>query len=212
MKTFYLDTSSSYLFAGISVDKKIKNEVKLKLDKELSSFTLPQIKELFTSCNMDPKDIDKIMVVNGPGSFTGIRIGVTIAKIYAYSMKKKIVPLSSLKAMAILKDTSYDYIVPMIDARRGYVFGAIYDKEGTAILKEQYIKRSALEVAMDDLPGKSVIVSNDSFDTEKEVLPYNADIEEIICRYEDLEGINPHAVEPNYLKLTEAEENKQKNA
>ena len=140
MKTFYLDTSSSYLFAGISVDKKIKNEVKLKLDKELSSFTLPEIKKIFDESKINPKEIDKIIVVNGPGSFTGIRIGVTIAKTYAWSLQKEIATISSLEAMATRKEDTYEYLVPMIDARRGYVYGAIYRKDGTPILKEQYIK------------------------------------------------------------------------
>ena len=208
MKTFYIDTSSSYLYAGISVDQELIKEVKLKLDKELSSFTLPEIKKIFDESKIDPKEIDKIIVVNGPGSFTGIRIGVTIAKTYAWSLQKEIATISSLEAMATKKEDTYEYLVPMIDARRGYVYGAIYRKDGTLILKEQYIKRTALEVAMDDLPGSAAIISNDVFETEKKVLPYDADIEEIIKRFEQREGINPHAVEPNYLKLTEAEENK----
>lgn len=208
MKTFYIDTSSSYLYAGISVDQELIKEVKLKLDKELSSFTLPEIKKAFEESKIDPKEIDKIIVVNGPGSFTGIRIGVTIAKTYAWSLQKEIATISSLEAMATKKEDTYEYLVPMIDARRGYVYGAIYRKDGTLILKEQYIKRTALEVAMDDLPGSVAIISNDVFETDKKVLPYDADIEEIIKRFEQREGINPHAVEPNYLKLTEAEENK----
>ncbi len=210
MKTFYIDTSSSYLFAGISVDKQLKNEIKLKLDKELSSFTLPKIEELFKEVEIEPKDIDKILVVKGPGSFTGIRIGVTIAKTFAWSLKKEITTLSSLEAMATISSTDYDYLVPMIDARRGYVYGAIYDRQGTQILKDQYIKKETLEIAMEDLPGKCVIITNDILTSKFPTISYDAQIEEIIARFENRESQNPHAINPEYLKLTEAEENKDK--
>lgn len=208
MKTLYLDTSSNYLFTGVSDSKKIIEETKIKLDKGLSSFALPEIKKMLSKCNLAPNDIDKIIVVNGPGSFTGIRIGVTIAKIYAWSLKKDITTISSLEAMKMSASNEYDYIVPMIDARRNYVFGGIYDRDGNTILSGQYVKKDVLESAMESLTGKVVVITNDNINTSYDKTEYNPNIEKIIESYEDKQSINPHAVEPNYLKLTEAEEKK----
>lgn len=208
MKTLYLDTSSNYLFTGISNNRKVIEERKLKLDKGLSSFALPEIEKMLLKCNLDPNDIDKIIVVNGPGSFTGIRIGVTIAKIYAWSLKKNITTISSLEAMKTSASNEYDYIVPMIDARRNYVFGGIYDRDGNTILPGQYVKKDVLESAMESLNGKIAVITNDNIDTNYDKIVYNPNIEKIIESYEDKQPINPHAVEPNYLKLTEAEEKK----
>ena len=106
----------------------------------------------------------------------------------------------------------YDYIVPMIDARRGYVFAGIYDQNGTAVMNNQYILKTSLEVAMDQLPGKVCIVTNDTISNDKfPVYPYRPNYERIITRYENLEEIHPHLVSPEYLKRTEAEENRLKN-
>ena len=129
MKILYIDTTTSYLYTGLVVDKKLVSEVKKDLGKDLSSYTLKEIDTMLKQNHLEPNDIDKIIVVNGPGSFTGIRVGVTIAKTYAYSLKKEIVTISSLEAMAISSKEDDIIKVPLIDARRGYVYGAIYSKD-----------------------------------------------------------------------------------
>jgi len=128
MKILYIDTTTSYLYTGLVVDKKLVSEVKKDLGKDLSSYTLKEIDTMLKQNHLEPNDIDKIIVVNGPGSFTGIRVGVTIAKTYAYSLKKEIVTISSLEAMAISSKEDDIIKVPLIDARRGYVYGAIIVK------------------------------------------------------------------------------------
>lgn len=209
MRTLYLDTSSSYLVAGISNNRSLIGEVKLKLDKKLSSFALMEIESLFSKCGLKPSDIDKILVVNGPGSFTGIRIGITIAKVYAWTLKKEISTISSLEAMACSSVGNSDYIVPVIDARRDYVYGAIFKADGKSkVLVEQYVKKSVLEAAIEDLPGKVIVVTNDQVEFKKEVVLLQVDIEKIIDCYENKPSMNPHAIEPDYLKKTEAEENR----
>lgn len=119
MKILYIDTTTSYLYTGLVVDKKLVSEVKKDLGKDLSSYTLKEIDTMLKQNHLEPNDIDKIIVVNGPGSFTGIRVGVTIAKTYAYSLKKEIVTISSLEAMAISSKEDDIIKVPLIDARRG---------------------------------------------------------------------------------------------
>ena len=169
--------------------------------------TLPEIDNMFKEINITPKDINKIMVVVGPGSFTGVRIGVTIAKVYAWSLNIGIIPISSLEAMAA-STTGYDYVVPAIDARRGYVFAGIYDKDNNKVLSDRYIELLELEKEINNLSGNSVIVSNSELDTTKEVVGYTPNLEKIFALYGDREALNAHQVEPEYLKLTEAEENR----
>lgn len=211
MTVFYLDTSSSYLYSAIVQNDKVLTSVSKKMDKDLSKMTLPAIEELFETAHLTPNEIDKILVVNGPGSFTGVRIGVTIAKVYAWSLSKKISVLSSLEAMAASID-DFDYIVPMIDARRGHVFAGIYDKNGTAVMSNQYILKTTLDIAMNQLPGKVCIVTNDTISNDKfQSYSYQPNYERIVRRYENLEELHPHLVSPEYLKKTEAEENKLKN-
>ena len=102
MRSLYIDTSSSFLYAGITSDDKVLAECKKRLDHDLSKETLPEIIRLFEIAKLKPEQIDKIIVVNGPGSFTGIRIGITVAKVYAWSLNIPITTITSLEAMAII--------------------------------------------------------------------------------------------------------------
>lgn len=206
MRTLYIDTSSSYLYSGIVEDNKLLCETKKEFAQNLSEEAMPEIAKLFKSINLNAKDIDKIIVVDGPGSFTGIRIGMTIAKVYAWSLNIPITTISALEAMNISTDT-LKICVPMINARRGYVFAAAYNNENKAIIEPTHIKMDNL---FEKLLGKDyIIITNDDFDINIDTVNYNPDILRIVNHYVDKENINPHAVNPVYLKLTEAEEKKQ---
>ena len=206
MMTLYLDTSSSFLYAGIVKDDNLLASISKNFGHDLSTNTLNEIRKLLEENNFSPNDVDKIITVNGPGSFTGIRIGLTIAKTYAWSLKKDIIVISSLEAMA-LSSSNHDYYIPLIDARRGYVYAGIYDKNHEPILKDQYIKLEDLIEKSHSLENK-LFITNDNLDINKE--PYTPDILRIVNHVKTRKSINPHSVDAAYLKLTEAEENKQK--
>ncbi|MBQ2910437.1 MAG: tRNA (adenosine(37)-N6)-threonylcarbamoyltransferase complex dimerization subunit type 1 TsaB [Bacilli bacterium] len=206
MRILYVDTSSSYLYAGIVEDDNLLCEVKKEFGTSLSEEALPEIVSLFTKTNLNAKDIDKIIVVNGPGSFTGIRIGITIAKVYAWSLNIPITTISSLEAM-MLSSKENKVKVPMIDARRRYVFGAIYDENNNVVLKPQHIKMDDINVELEKLSDYTII-TKDELEEYEHKEEYNPDILKIVTYFKDKEPINPHGVNPDYLKLTEAEESK----
>ena len=204
MKILYIDTSSSYLYSAIVEDDKLISSVAEDYGQSLSEIALPKIVEMFEKNNLSPKDVDKIIVVNGPGSFTGIRIGITIAKVYAWSLKIPITTISSLEAMAISSKENKKH-VPMINARRGYVYAAIYDEQNKVIHKPEHIKWEELEKEINALDNIEII-SNDEFDWDVDKMSYVPDFVLMVNKFKDKEDINPHAVNPEYLKLTEAEE------
>ena len=207
MICFYIDTTSNYLYTGLSKDNLLLIERKLNLAHDLSTFALDEVRKMFNEANVDVHDVDKIIVVNGPGSFTGIRIGVTIAKLYAYLLKKDITTISSLEAMNVSNKEDCLH-VPIINARRSYVFGAIYNND-EVVLEEQYMTIEKLKLVLMGMNKKYVFISNDKFN-DLEVVGYDPDILKIINTYKNREPINPHFVNPIYLKLTEAEENRLK--
>ncbi len=208
MKIFYLDTSSNFLYTAILEDEVVIAEDKEKLEKDLSKYTLPKIKELILKNNISFDDIEKIIVVNGPGSFTGIRIGLTIAKTLAWAKNIPIIQISSLEAMALSNNMeNIDYIVPIIDARRGFVFSTIYDNNKKEfILKEQYINLTTLDAALDSIVGNILFITNDDIKTKYIRTIYEPNISKIVKITKNRQTINPHDVDANYLKLTEAEE------
>ena len=206
MRYLYIDTSSSYLYSGIVEDNKLIAEIKEEFGQSLSEVALPKIVSLFEKNNLTAKDIDKIIVVNGPGSFTGIRIGIKIKKVYAWSLNIPITTITSLEAMAISSKNNKVHI-PIINARRGYVFAAIIDKNYNFILKPKHLKLEELLKNIKNIDNFEII-TNDQFEELKNTETFNPDILKIVTTFKDKENINPHAVNPDYLKLTEAEESK----
>lgn len=206
MKILYLDTSSSFLYCAVVKNDQCIGEIKLNLEKDLSALALSEISNLFLTTSTKPVDIDKIIVVNGPGSFTGIRVGLTIAKTFAWGLNKRISTISSLEAMVVSTNGNYDYYIPVIDARRGYVYSGIYDRSGNQILKNQYINLEVLKATLDNLPGSHVFITNDKIENIAPVVEYDPDFVAIINKYKDKEEVNPHSIDALYLKSTEAEE------
>ena len=204
MRVLYIDTSTSYLYAGIVNNDHIDSEIKEELGCNLSRDALPLIAEMFDKCHMNPRDIDKIIVVNGPGSFTGIRVGLTIAKVYAWTLNIPITSILSLEAMACINDKTVK--VPIVDALKGNVYAAIYngDKE---ILKPCHISIDKLKERLKEIENYTVISKN-KYDIGGNLCEYDPDILSIVKKYVEKSNISSHLVNPEYLKLSSAEEAK----
>lgn len=208
MKILYLDTSSSFLYTAVLEENVIIAEIKEKLDNNLSEYTLPRLEGMLKLKNISVDQIDKIIAVYGPGSFTGIRIGLTIAKTLAWAKNIPIVTISSLEAMALSADANYDYVVPALDARRNYLYASIYDtKNKNFIMNEQHISSDTLNIALENLSGNNITyITNDIINANYDVQPYDPKIDKIVEFVKERVPVNPHSVDANYLKLTEAEE------
>lgn len=199
MNFLFIDTTCSYITISIGVNNKITFFYHEYVEKDIASKVLPIIKDGIKQSNITLNDLNKIFIVNGPGSFTGIRVGVTVAKTIAWALNKTIIPISSLELMATT-NTEKKYIVPMIDARRGNVFSGIYDKNLKVIKKDSLINLNELKEKLND---DYELVSYDEITGS--VNP-KIDILKIIYKHLNDNGVNPHSLNPNYLKLTEAEE------
>ncbi len=202
MITLFIDTSTNILNIALIKDDILIKKTTLE-SGEHSKYVMVELEKLFVHEKIDPKSVGKIMVTNGPGSFTGIRIGVTIAKTYAWASNINVVPISTLKAYALSYD-KHNYYVPVIDARRRYVYASIYDNNYNEVMNDSYISLDDLTEKIKDL-SDALIISNDDI-SDLDTNSCNLDIQRIYDYYKDHEGINPHLLMPNYLKKTEAEE------
>lgn len=195
----FIDTSTSYPIVSIIENNNIKAMFNKKIDTDISVSIFSILDTMFKELNITPKDIKKIFIANGPGSFTGTRIGVTIAKVYGYSLNVDLIPVSTLEVLA--GGVNKDYIVPVIDARRGFVYAGIYDKDLNKIVDDRYI---SLDKLKEELEGKDyVFVSYD--DIAGSIKP-KIDLIKVINKHEKDIPVNAHGLNPNYLKKTEAEE------
>ena len=142
MISLFLNTSVDFLSVAIVKDGVVLDSFYTKLNNDLSKITLSVIDDMLNRLSISKRDIERIVCVNGPGSFTGLRIGVTIAKVWAYSLNIDIVGVSSLYVLAT--GVEGDYIVPIIDARRGYVYAGIYDRNYNVVMEDCYISLEEL--------------------------------------------------------------------
>ena len=121
-----IETSNSPLSIAIVKDGQVVAEVVQNVKKTHSITTMATIEELIEKANIKPFEIDAIAVAEGPGSYTGLRIGVTIAKTLAWTLKKPLVGVSSLKIVAANVQYYNGIICSLFDARRKNVYAAVY--------------------------------------------------------------------------------------
>ena len=124
-----IDTASKTASVALVEQGGVAAEYSILSEKTHSRVILPMIEGMFSSAGKRPKDIRFIACAEGPGSFTGLRIGAAVAKGLAYTLNKKIVPVSSLDALAYNVFINGRTICPMIDARKGHVYTSFYRYE-----------------------------------------------------------------------------------
>ena len=198
MKSLLLDTSNSFINIYIVENNNILVSKSIKVDKDMSNIIIPSIKEIFDNLSFELNNVDKLFVTIGPGSFTGVRIGITVAKTISYSLNIPLYPISTLEFLASIS-TEKERVISIIDARRGNVFAGYYDKNLKLLKKEELVSYDKLEITKDD-----IVVSYDGVYNSNII---DKDIIKLINKHINDNSVNPHTLVPNYLKKTEAEEN-----
>ena len=136
MNILAYDTSGDVLAAALVKDGQVIVDVgegfKPNPAARHSSVLVPTLEKLMRKARWKPEHIDAIAVGTGPGSFTGIRIGVVTAKMLAFAWGKKVVGVSSLEAIARSSEAG-GRVAVMLDARRGNVYAALYEKKAGTV-------------------------------------------------------------------------------
>lgn len=195
MISLFIDTSLSDVSIVLLKNGSILSQIHNNIPGEHSIYVTKYIDDILKENNILPKEVNELIVVNGPGSFTGIRIGVTIAKMFAYLLNVRIVTITSLKARIIGKKNKY--LLSTIDAKHDNYYVGLYDEKYNTIL-EQFTSNESVNNLIKEY--------NPLLLNEKD----NYNVEEIVKYTADLENENPHGVNPIYLKLPEAMEKNDK--
>lgn len=126
MISLAIDTSTNVMGIAIANKEKVIAEFITNEKKNHSIRVMPAIEHVLNEVNITPKQLDRIIVAQGPGSYTGVRIGVSIAKALAWSLNIPLVGISSLELLA-LNGRFFDGVIsPIFDARRGQVYTGLY--------------------------------------------------------------------------------------
>lgn len=207
MINLFIDTSDKDVSIGIIKDNQILAQKQESIPSSHSIYTTSYIKQVLDESCLLPENIDKIIVVSGPGSFTGVRIGVTIAKVYAYLLKKQIIGVSSLKILALSTSIKSNYYLSIIDAKHDNYYIGLYDSEYKEVIPEQFTNINELNIIIEKY-SPLILSNNDIFICNKSISKTPLDLVKITKYYQDYPSENPHLVNPNYLKLPQALENK----
>lgn len=152
------ETASVILSSGAEIIAEQQNTNQ----KSHASFLEPAIKRIFTESRFNLNTIDAISVVNGPGSYTGLRIGLASAKALSYALNKPLILLNSLDVMAHAIKLQFNKIgngflfCPLIDARRMEVFTALYD-ENLNLIKTYFSEIINDEFLKKELQDKTIV-------------------------------------------------------
>jgi tRNA threonylcarbamoyladenosine biosynthesis protein TsaB len=125
-----IDTAVDIASLCLAKDEEVLSIERNESQKDHASWLHLAIKEIFEKNNLELRLVDAVAVTGGPGSYTGLRIGMATAKGICFALNKPLISLNTLLVMAkAAKNESTDLLCPMIDARRMEVFTAIYTKE-----------------------------------------------------------------------------------
>ena len=129
MRILSIDTSTDCGSIAILEDETLRALLSLNIKKTHSQRLLPCMDFLLSECGLKVNDMDAFAVARGPGSFTGVRIALACAKGLAFASGKPLVGVSTLEALARQSAEPDILLCPILDARRGEIFGAAYREE-----------------------------------------------------------------------------------
>jgi tRNA threonylcarbamoyladenosine biosynthesis protein TsaB len=136
-----IDTTNEHGSIAITEDERVIEEVSLPPGDGFGHILFGEIENLLLRNGLRLADMDAFASASGPGTFTGVRVGLTAVKGLAEALSRKVVVVSNLKTMAYFG--TRELRAPMLDARRGDVYGAVYNAELELVREEVVMKQDA---------------------------------------------------------------------
>lgn len=223
MNILAIDTSNQVLGVAVLSAGQIIGEMVTSVKKNQTSRLMPAIHQLMKDIEMVPNQLDKIVVAKGPGSYTGVRIGVTTAKSLAWSLSIPVVGVSSLEVLAYQGRFFHAFICPFFDARRQRIYTGLYEWNEDRLISVDEERNISMNSWLEKLKDnhKEVMFLSPDIDLYKDVI--TGHLGSLAIFPEDVlhmakpsnlafAGMNRdvddgHSLVPNYLRLAEAESN-----
>lgn len=193
MKSLFIDTHDSEIVIGLFKDDILIDSRKKISSRNHSDFTMPMIDDILKANGISVHDLNEILVVNGPGSFTGVRLGVTIAKTLAYTLNIPIKTITSLEAYAVSFESEKEKLVTIHDVKG--VFGALFSNKDELLCDLFYKSNADFENYVNENGFKDNII------------PCDLDLQKIKKYMKNIEPTLAHKVNPVYIKIIEALKN-----
>jgi tRNA threonylcarbamoyladenosine biosynthesis protein TsaB len=195
LKRLVIDSATKYLYVGLYNNFECVSKYYEAGKNDHSVKIMPEIQRILEENKLKVKDLDEIYIGIGPGSYTGLRVGVVIAKMFGWNNNIPVFTVSSLGMMASNKNENGLYLAE-IDARRGNSFLGLYKVEEGIISLQDNEQLTNLEEYKSDIKEEFEVVNEGIPDMKKIIQS------KMFQHVEDIHGLNP-----NYLRITEAERN-----
>lgn len=224
MRILAFESSAKAASAALLEDDVLLAESFQNNGKTHSATLMPMAEQLLRDCGFKAADLDLVAVAMGPGSFTGVRIGVAAAKGLAWAAGKPICGVSTLEAMATQIACCQGIVCPVMDARRAQVYNALFASDGqtlTRLTPDRAISLEDLKKELENAEKPIFLVGDGSrlcYNTLDPVLPglrlppshlemQRASGVALAARAKAGRGetTTPEALTPNYLRLSQAE-------
>ena len=184
-----IDTSAKYLAVGLSKNGKVIASTQYEAWQKQSELTIGEIDRLFKITNINPKDITRIVVTNGPGSYTGIRIGLTIAKVYSTTRNIPLCLVSSLNMLSGARDKK----IALIDARSKRAYIGIY-QDGKPLIEDKVLTLEEIKQLINEYQDFEIVGDAHLLDKNKVEVDIIQQLEDLSSIIDDVE--NPHLAVP----------------
>jgi tRNA threonylcarbamoyl adenosine modification protein YeaZ len=192
MITILLDSSNTNLSVGIARDNLLLEYISYEAWQRQSEYMIPELSKLLSKYNVSRDEIKEVMVAKGPGSYTGVRIAITIAKTIATALDAKLYAVSSLRVQKACKNPS----ICLINARSGRSYIGVYEDD-KVLLDDQIMKNEDVLNYIKEHPNYRVcgdvkylglvgVISNN--------------IQEMLSLKKVLVPVNPLSLKPVYMK------------
>lgn len=192
MYTVLLDSSNTNLSVGLARDNLLLENISYEAWQQQSEYMIPELNRLLEKYQVQNEEISAVMVAKGPGSYTGVRIAITIAKTMAVALGCKLYAVSSLRVQKDGKNPS----ICLINARSGRSYIGVYEDKGV-LLEDQIMKNDEVLKYIADHPTYSVC--GDVKYLGLEVKETNI-VLEMLSLKEVLDEVNPLSLKPVYMK------------
>ncbi len=220
-----IETSTHIGSIAVRIDGELKEERSLSQTGRRHAQTLvSEIRDLFRNNNISPTDCDRVAVSIGPGSFTGLRVGVVFAKLMAYSSKCQLVPIDTMLAIAENSPDEIQNISVITNAQRGDLFLGKYERNQKGLfncmqdicivsgtnwasnLSEQdRITGNGISIIEEEIPFKGITLPEELWLPNAGTIAFLGEVSNIQLPKNEM-----FALEPFYLRKSAAEEKKEK--
>ncbi len=220
MKVLGIETSGEVGSVAICEDSGVLAERSFQKGMRHGKALVSSLQDIFCELGLDPEEIDLIAVSHGPGSYTGLRVGVTCSKVLAFALRKPLVAVSTLDVLAENAPPKETAICPILDARRKQVYACIYRHSGTTWQRSSEPMVAYPQRLLEMLP-LPILIFGDGANRYREVFTIDGvtfgDKETGVARahvvaslgkraFDKGEISDPYQLQPLYMRIPEAEE------